>query len=251
MSLLVNPFWHVVTGSNPLDIPDLQLWLDATQETGFSNGDEVFTAQDWSGNNRDATGVIGNVLRPTYRATDGPNSLPAFRLQNDATQEGGGFDLPNFLTSYTEGHHFTVVKCDLDPNSINSRSGPVLGDWGTALLGEFFGFPADGKIYSFFGSNTRHTTVDPAAALNVWGVYEERSAANAWSNWWNGVQLDAKVVNTVAWGTTPKIGYRITSGTATLYGMFQQSLFFSRVLNAGEITTVYDYIEGVTTISLP
>lgn len=234
--------------TGPSGISDLQLWIDADQETGFSNGDQVSTAQDWSGNNRDATGAIDNTLLPTYRATDGPNSLPAFRCQNNVGTQGGYFTLPNFLSG-SAGHHFAVVKLDVEVPT-TSRAGPPLGDWGTASNVSVYP-NTDGVIRSTWGSTVRHITVDPSDSLIVWHVYEERTDSNDWSNWLNGVMLDQKLTNTVAWGTGPKIGRHTLGGTATLYGMIAEIIFYNRALTSGEITTIYTYLNNKYGFSLP
>jgi len=239
-----------VGGSGPGGVTGLEFWLDASQETGFSNGDEVSTAQDWSGNNRDATGVVSAVLKPTYRATDGPSGLPAFRMQSNATEQGGYFTLPDFLNGFTAGHHFTVVKLDIEPDS-NSRAGPPLGDWGTSTLPEFYTLPSGGKIWSEWGSTVRHETVNPTADLTLWHVYEERSASGVWSNWIDGAMQFSTGTNTVSWGTAPKIGRHGIGGITTLFGMIAEVLFYDRVLDSSEIQAIYDYLETKYAITLP
>lgn len=249
MSMLVNPFLFAVAGNDPLGISDLQLWIDASQETGFSNGDEVSTAQDWSGNNRDATGAIFSVLLPTYRATDGPNSLPAFRCVDETTDEGGYFTLPNFLSG-SAGHHFAVVKLDGDPQALDSHAGPPLGDWGTASSASLYPNNPDNIIYSSWGSTIRRATVDPTPSLANWHVYEERTALNDWSNWLNGVMLFQELTNTVAWGTGPKIGRHSVGGVTTMFGMIAEVIFYNRALTGGEITTIYTYLNDKYGFSL-
>jgi hypothetical protein len=226
-----------VTGGGPDDIPDIEWWMDASQETGFSNGDEMSTVQDWSGNARHGTGEINNVKKPTYRATDGPNSLPAIRFQNNATFEGGNFLLPNFLTAFTVGHAFAVVKLDIEPG-ITSRAGPIFGDWGTGA-GEVYPSVADNIIRNSFGSNATKTTGDPAALTN-WHVYEVRSGSGHWSDYHNRTQLFTTATNTVAWGTAPRLGQRRQIGTSTLYGMMAEVLFYSRILDTDEVDTIYE-----------
>lgn len=228
---------------------DLQLWIDASQETGFSNGDQVTTAQDWSGNNRDATGVVDNVLKPSYRATDGPNSLPAFRLQNEITDEGGYFSLPNFLSG-SAGQHFCVVKLDADPQSADSHAGPPLGNWGTASSVSLYPNNPDNIIYSSWGNTVRRATVDPTPSMANWHVYEERSAANDWSNWLNGSMLFQTFTNTVAWGTNPRIGSHSVGGVSTLFGMIAEVIFYNRILTGGEITAIYSYLNTKYSFSL-
>lgn len=238
----------------PSGISDLQLWYDALQETGFSDDDEISTVQDWSGNNRDGTGVVGNVLKPTYRATDGPNGTPCFRMSEIGALEGGYFSVPDFLTSYTEGHAFVVVKLDQEPD-VNSRAGPPLGDWGSNAVGEFYGFPADAGNYDGFGSSVRHTTGVQATARTNWLVYENRTASAVWSRRINGAttgnDLFSTGTNTVGWNTIAKVGARTSSGQALLYGLIAEVVFYNRVLDAGEITAIYDYLEAKYGITLP
>lgn len=242
--------YPAAVGGGPGGVTGVQLWIDASQETGFSNGDEVSIAQDWSGNNRDATGVVNNILLPTYRASDGPNGTPAFRCQNNATTQGGAFNLPDFLTG-SAGQHFSVVKLDIIPPN-DPRAGPPLGDWGTAPQENLYPNDGDGIIYSKFGSTVRHGTgVPPAGVLTSWHVYEERSAANDWSNWFNGVMLFQTFTNTVAWGGAPKMGRGTVGGTSTLYGMIAEVIFYNRILTGGEVADIYDYLETKYLITLP
>lgn len=207
------------------------------------------TAQDWSGNNRDVTGVVGNTLKPTYRSTDGPNSQPAFRLFSNATTEGGYFTVPDFLTSYTAGHYLAVVKLDIEP-SIISRCAPPLGDWGSDTTGDLYHFPTDNKIYDAWGSTVRKASSSVSPTLTNWLVYEVRSASGAWSNHFDGVQLFSTGTNTVGWSTVPKVGATTTNANR-LWGMIAEIVFYNRVLNGGEITTIYDYFETKYGITLP
>lgn len=66
---------------------DLQLHFDAGSLTGLSNGDDVSTWDDSSGNNRDANNVINTA--PSYvDAANGFNSLPAVHFNGAAGVEG-------------------------------------------------------------------------------------------------------------------------------------------------------------------
>lgn len=237
------------TAGGPGGLSDFQLWYDAAQETGFSNGDEMSTVQDWSGNNRDGTGVVDNVLKPTYRSSDGPNSNPCFRLMSNTTSQGGHFTVPDFLTGFTAGHYFAVVKLDIDP-AIISKCAPPLGDWGSNTTGDLYPFPTDNKIYDAWGSNARKTTVDPSQDLKVWHVYEVRSASGAWSNYIDGSQLFTTGTNTVGWSTVPKVGGTQTNSNR-LFGMIKEILFYSSVKSGADLTTIYDYLETENGITLP
>lgn len=238
----------------PIGVPDLEFWLDATQETGYITEDEISTGLDWSGNARNVTGVVHNTLKPTYRATDGPNGLPCFRMSLTVTAQGGYFQLPDFFTGITAGHALSIVRLDVEP-SLNARAAPPLGDWGSSFLGEFYTFPADNGIYDGFGSTVRKTTGNPDADLTAWHVYEERTVAGAWSRRINGAtsgnDFFSTATNTVGWSGNAKIGGRISSDTAMLYGLIAEVIFFSRVLDPLEMQAIYDYIEDKTNILMP
>lgn len=253
MSMLIDSFRFGVAGDGPLGVPGLQLWYDAPQETGFSNDEEMDTVTDFSGNGRHGTGVIGNVLKPKWMATGGPNSMPVFRMADIGSLEGGRFDVPDFLTSYTAGHAFVVVKLDQEPD-VNSRAGPCLGDWGSSALGEFYGLPSGSANFDGFGSTTRHATGAQDTARTNWLVYENRTASAAWSRRINGAtaanDLFSTGTNTVGWSTIPKVGGRSIGGVTQLYGLIAEVVFFSRVLDAGEITTIYSYFNDKYGFSL-
>lgn len=230
------------------------LWYDASQETGFSDNEEMDDVTDFSGNGRHGVGVIGNVLKPKWMATGGPNSQPAFRMSDISTTEGGHLTLPDFLAPFSEGHAFAVVLLDIEP-SINARAGPVFGDWGNNLGGEYYGFPADSGNYDGFGSTTLKTTGVQATARTNWLVYENRTASGAWSRHINGAtsgdDFFSTATNTVAFGATPKIGRRTVGGVRSLYGLIAEVLFYSRVLDTGEATAIYGYLEDKYAITLP
>lgn len=230
----------------PDSLTDLQLWLRA-ESLALNDNDEISTWEDESGNNRDVTGVASPTLKPIYRATDGPTGGPAVRC---ATQSGGGgyFTVPNFLTSYTSGHAFVVVKSELDP--VGQDQPCPLGDWGSAGI-SFFLWTSDGGIYDDFGTSVRKTTGNPTPNMaSQFRVYENRSAAGAWSNWIDGGAHFSTGTNTVAWGTAPYIGRRAFDGR-NFNGLICEIIFYNRVLSGGDLTTIYDYLEDKYGITLP
>jgi hypothetical protein len=228
-------------GDGPETITGLQLWLDAAQITGKSDGDEISTWSDVSGNSRDATGVVVNTLEPTYRATDGPNSMPAVRMVRSDNGQGGYFTLADFLTGLaaTSGHCLVVVKIDNDPPSANNHAAPPLGDWGTST-DEYYCFPSDNGIYDGWGSSVRKTTGDPTPALTSWRLYEVRSASGAWSNRIDGTVHFSTGTNTVAWSSAPKIG-RSTTSSKFMHGLIAEIVFYNKILDSTEYQTIKDY----------
>lgn len=74
-------------GFSPDSITGLQVWLDASQITGLSDGAAVATWSDLSGNGRNATQASAGA-RPTYQ-TNELNGLPVVRF--DDTDDSLGF----------------------------------------------------------------------------------------------------------------------------------------------------------------
>lgn len=108
---------------SPLDIPGLQLWLDAAQITGLSDGDPVATWPDMSGEGNHATqATSGN--RPTYRAGV-LNGLPVVRF--DGTNDFltlGKAALGSTGLFAAAGQAFTVFAVSrVAPNSIGTIIG--------------------------------------------------------------------------------------------------------------------------------
>lgn len=215
----------------PIDLANLELWLKVASLSQADDTD-INTWNDSSGNGRNATGVVGSGLtkKPRYRTGLGPSGGAAIQMAEGTNTTGPWFTLPNFLTGFTAGNAFVVVKLNADPPSSSAlRCGPPLGDWGSTT-DEYFPFFSDSKIYDGFGSTARKTTVDPAASLTSWRTYEVRSASGAWSNHLDGTQLFTTATNTVGWGTAPFIGHA-TTNNKVLDGHIVEVIFFSRVLD--------------------
>lgn len=244
MTFIINPYSFGVAGggdTGPELITGLQLWLNANAITA-SDGDQITTWADDSGNGRDATGQVVNTIKPTYRATDGPNSKPCVRMVSFATGQGGYFTLPDFLTALaaTSGHYFAVVKIDNDPPSNNNEAAPPLGDWGTST-DEYYNFPSDSGIYDGWGSSVRKTTGNPTPALTSWLLYEVRTASGAWSSHIDGTQHFTTATNTVAWSAAPKIG-RSTSSNKFMHGMIAEICFYNAIIAGGDLTAIKSYL---------
>ena len=230
----------------PDSVSDLELWLKADSLGALNDGDEIDTWSDSSGNGNDATGVVMTTLKPTWKATGGPNSMPAVRLVENGPG-GGYFSLPNFISAFTEGHYFVVFKHDSDPATNNPA--PVLSDWGSST-DEYFPFLSDGLIYQGFGSSARKNSIAYSGSLANWRVDEVRTASGAWSEWMDGTSIHSTGTNTVAFSTAPFIAHGSANGR-WVYGLVAEIIFYSRVLNAGEITTIYDYLEDKYGLTLP
>ena len=250
MSFIINPYVYAVSGGpfgGGFGVSGAELWYDAYQLSGFAENAEISTCTDFSGNARHGTGVVlggGGGTKPTYKGSSGPNSRPCINFNV------GWFDLPNFLTAFTAGHAFVVVKINADPPPGTGNCGSPLGFWtGHATLDSLYPF-TDGIIYEGAMSTSRHTTVNPTPALTSWRLYEIRSASGAYSTHLDGTQIFTTASNTVGWGTTPRIGRSRAGVTATLRGDIAEVIFFSRVLNSTEITSIKSYITAKYALTL-
>lgn len=241
-------------GTLPTSISNLQLWLKAnnTQFNGVADDTEI--SGDWndsSGNSRNVTAVAAGIPStfPKFKQTGGPNSYPAIRMVTAVgSRPGGWFTVPNFLTGYTSGNIFCVVKLDADPPSSTNANAPPHGDWGTAG-DDYYPFTNDGNIYDGFGSNARKNSI-AAGSLAQWRVYECRTASGAWSNHLDGTQLHSTGSNTVAFGTAAFIGHTAIN-SKYLEGLIAEIIFYSVVLSSGDRFSLHGYLNSKYGFSLP
>lgn len=230
-------------GPDPSTISNLELWLKADAITGIADDGNITTNwPDSSGNARNATAVQGASDWPRYRSTAGPNSMPAVKPYAAAgnIDNAGWFTLPSFASGFTAGHVFIVMQKIAKTSVVASRAGPPIGDWGTST-DEYFVFSTDSKIYDGTGSSVRKTTVDPGDVTTNAFLYEVRTASGAWSNWKDGTSLFSTGTNTVAFSTAGFVMHTTTNGKH-YNGYVSEIIFYSRVLSAGEITTIKSYI---------
>lgn len=241
--------------TGPELIPDLELWLNANTITGLNDGDEITTWDDDSGNGRHATGSVGGgAIKPRYRPTAGPNTMPAVQISDEATPTSSFFSLAdNSFSGLTEGHIFVVVKIDQDPPDSNLEAGPPtsFGQNKTDL----YPFVTDSKVYDGFASTVRKDAIDISTSLATWHVYEARSASGAWSLRVNGAtsggDFFSTATNTVGYASTNlRVGSQVTT-VNTLNGHIAEIILYGRVLGAGEITDIYDYLEAKYAITMP
>jgi hypothetical protein len=263
MSFIVNPYvfssGFTVPGDpggpSPADLSNFQLWLKGnnTQFNGVVDDTEISgTWDDSSGNARNVSAVAAGTpsTYPKFKQLGGPNSYPAIRMVTaTGSRPGGWFTVPNFLTGYTSGDIFCIVKLDADPPSTTSANAPAAGDWGTAG-DSYYPFTNDGNIYDDFGSSARKDNI-AAGSLAQWRVYEVRTALAAWSNYLDGTQLHSTAVNTVAWSTAPFIGHTATN-SKYLEGLIAEIIFYSSVLSDSDRwNTVHTYLNNKYGFSLP
>jgi hypothetical protein len=221
---------------------DLQFWFDASQlsapeDPAVANAG-IRSIVEASHRSSLMTAQLGGTgsTRPLFVRYGGPNNQPAIRIAR-AGFNSTYFTLPDFLTSFTAGHIFNIVRIDTDPPGANSNASPPTSFGQTT--DDYYTF-SDSKIYDGFASTARKTTVNPTPTLAAWRLYEVRSASAAWSNWLDGTQLFTTGTNTVGWTTAPRVASTVTN-SKTLCGLIAEIIFFSRVLNSTEIAALKNY----------
>lgn len=260
MSAIINPFAFGGAGfpadpggPSPIDLGP-ELWLKANNSQFSSTADDAQITTTWndsSGNSRDATAVAAGSPStfPKFKLTAGPNSYPAIRLVASAAGDPGGwFTLANFLTGFTAGEYFVVVKLDFSP-TVQDGATP-LGDWCSGTDDSYMTYTGDNKLYEQWGTTARKDAIT-ISGLDSWFVYNVRNAANAYSIWKDGSSLFSTGTNTVGWGTAPKVA-RVTGGPKHLRGLIAEIIFYSSVLSDSDRwDTVHTYLNNKYAFSLP
>jgi hypothetical protein len=210
--------------SDYTDVTGCQLLLEASRESASDN-DLITTWNDASGNARHGTNGGGGA-RPTYK-TNIINGRAVMRFNGSTTL----FALPNFLTGFTAGELFAVLKIDTDPPGAGGQTGA----WGFGNAGFPMHYPwTDGTIYDDFGSSTRHTTVNPTPSLSSdFRIYNTASEAGAWTSKLDGVTLFSTGTNTVNWRTNPYVGTSDNTGTYWLDGDLALLVLYNSALSSG------------------
>ena len=107
-------------------------------------------------------------------------------------------------------------------------------------------FPwTDGVIYDNFGSDVRHTTVDPTPALTSWRLYNVSSAPNSWSSSLDTTKIYSTNTNTVYFSSANRYIGRSVEGTGDyiLLGYIAEILFYGQVQSAANKSTIEQYLK--------
>lgn len=210
----------------------------AARFQALANDASVTQLSDESGNDRHAT-----QSDPSKRATfkeNIANGQPAFYFTGSQW-----YDLATFMSGWTEGEIFLVVKLAADPPATSAKSG--LLEMGNDLNVSHYPF-TDGTIYSDWGSSARKNCGNPTPSLASVALINIISKSGEWTINLNGVQLYTTASNTVAWSATPAIG-RETSGFGNVFldGWLFEGVLYSTVRSSGqradivaELAAIYD-----------
>jgi len=152
----------------------LQLWLRGDQGVTTSGG-LVTQWNDQSGYNRHFT--QSNVAnQPGTNVQNGLNVVDFTAAQNYVQRAG-------FTSGFTAGQLVMALRVDQDGGPIQTGAPHNVGNvnnnhhpW------------TDGVIYDTFGTNSRHTTGNPAQALNQFHIYNVLASTPTWTSRINGTQ---------------------------------------------------------------
>lgn len=171
--------------------------FDAEKQTGLTDGQEITTVTDTSGNNRNAGTDTG--YKPLYQVIAGK---PTFRFGQGSTAKY--IKLGN-LSALTEGELFVVGKIDVDPPA-TGQSG--LYTFGTSPNSSLVPASAGdgGLIYDSFGTTARKNAIAKPSSMAVLHIYSVYSKASDWANFLNGVQLYQTNTNTVGFASACYFG---------------------------------------------
>lgn len=255
MSFIINPYVTAAPGGGggaaPTDLANLEHWLPVSALSG-SDGDQITTYNDQSGNGRNATGQVFGTSKPKYRTAGGPAGGPSVEI-GLAGSFGGYFTLPNFATGFTSGEIFIVLQIlPADPPTDSGTNMGSPAEWGTGS-GGLYPF-TDGVIYDGWGSDTRKTTTNPVTSLTTWHLCNFRSASGSWQRVINGAtsgnDFYTTASNTVAFSAAPLIG---SNGLRTMNGRMVDEIMYSRVLDdtTERKAVIHQYLNDEYGFSLP
>ena len=255
ISIYGNPF---ITGFSPPQIPNLELWLDASDVSTVTIGgglpaNTVTAWMDKSINGNDQTSyLIGGTSGPIYSLAssgDGINMLNAIQTNSYFF----GNMLSELITS-TQGSIFVSLKFTAIPRS----SGSV--DTGDAILGTAndMGVYVDDtfNIYDFNRSGGAPASLSQSGSVGL-------SNTMCWIHGSGNLRgaVDLSPLLTIASGATDNPNKDFTIGatlpgtgldpTNNFQGRIGEILVFSRELNAAEISLVRSYLAGKWLETLP
>jgi len=236
--MLLAPYGVISTGNNlPTSVAGLYAWLDASQITGTFNLESINIWLDMSGNGRNGLQATPG-LYPQYHVSGGSNSKPCVIF--------AGGDCFNFSgwTTPTAAELFLVIKNDLDiPAATQATWGIIAGTTNTP----HYRF-TNGVIYESFGSTLRSDCGSSAGALNVWNLYNVRSASGSYVCNLNGTDFYTSASNTVGWTATPILG--AGTGGAFCNARISELIIYGSVLSDADRTRIKSYLANKYALTL-
>lgn len=185
----------------------LLVWLKGDTVSG-SDGDQISTWSDSSGNARNFTLPVGQATAPELEAGD-LNSLNTLHFPNTSNQRYQGPSLSGLGSSVAL---YLIWKNAADPGG-SGTGGPTA--FGTDNVNANHTPFSDGVIYNADLSTARKTVGNPSTTLAQYNIIGITSAASSFIYYLNGVSFFSTGTNTVGLSTTPIIGRGKTSANGS------------------------------------
>jgi hypothetical protein len=209
----------------PDDIAGLQVWLDASQIVGLSDGDPVATWEDASSANHDFTQATSG-FRPTYQ-TGELNGLPVVRFDGSDDWMGGGNLSASFPSAATV---FAVFTPNTDAEYTIYMHDSSNGFWRETSTG-------NGYFHTFLAARINgYPTTMPNSGDHMVSLI---SSASTYNVWLDGVDKGAQTANYAA-GTFHVVG--TDGGSGPLNGDVAEIIVYDSALSDPDRTTVEAYL---------
>jgi hypothetical protein len=179
----------------------------------------VLDARFLTANNNDAIGTwtsrtgINNATQATVA------SKPTYKVNMSGGQPALYFDgadkmafSSSIISGTPDGFAAFIFKVDIDPPTDAFKTGPVMGNFGSASLANHWPF-VDGIIYDDFGTANRKTAGNPTPSLTSFRIISQHSAASDFVINIDGSQFYSTSTNTVGWSGSQQIGVTFDTGT--------------------------------------
>lgn len=218
----------------------LQLYLDARDFDALSNGANVSTWTDLSGNARNCPAATGGSFIPPTFARD-TFGTGAHSIRFGANK---AYRIPNFFHSFTAGEIFLVVKVDADPAVLGANTG--LYSWNPGAAGTNYPW-TDGVIYDAFLRNGFVTVGNPSRSLTLVNVVNvsNQAGASGYVYRLNATQIGAAVAGSITPATAGTDGWLGSYPTGVfLAGNMGALLLYNRVLNSTERADTYAWLQA-------
>lgn len=224
----------IYSASTPTSIAGCAYWFDANQITGVLNNNPLPTMTDFSGFNRHFTQATSS-FRGTYK-TSRINGKPAITFDHLQSQRYAG---PNFMTGFTQGELFIVIKSGFDPapDGISTGYGKFGSNGLSVHYPYFTGVAPATDAYDNFGSTSRFN-FSTTIPYNEWHIYDIVSDNGAWIVYLDGELIYYSVSNTVGFTSSPLIG---GSNGSFFSGEIAEVIIYNQLVFGQDYDNLYNY----------
>lgn len=230
MSFIIDPYRFATAGGAPSfpSIGSIWEWWEPERE-GLADNDPVSQV---TGQANARHFLQTGSEKPTYKANQ-INGLGAVRME-----QSKWLNFPD-MSALTASHFFLVIKIDADP-PVSGAGGLHRNSSGSTDAHYPFN---DSNIYECWGTSSRLTVGNPAAALTSWRVYEVISISGEFTVLLDGTQLNTRATNTVGWNSTTRPFGQTAAGNWT-NGYWAGAYQFSAKITGADRTSLINYINS-------